>query len=114
MSNILIATYGSLRKGEYNYDYFKHIYGDEIEYQGTTVINGYTLHSLGAYPAINPTDEQSEVTVDVLRVSEVVNHYIDQMELNAGYYIVKEEVILNDKPTDVKIYVYGTNLDYGL
>lgn len=80
-----IIVYGSLRKGEYNYQYFKRWFGDDINHVKTTTIDGFTLHSLGSYPCA--VRGEGKLVVDILEVSEEVSKDIYDMEIGAGYYV---------------------------
>lgn len=100
-----IAVYGSLRLEEYNYNYFKTRYGNGINYIKTMVINGYKLYSLGSYPGIKETSDNTELTVDILEVSEDVYDMITDMELCSGYKIKK----LNIDEQDTVLYVYTSS-----
>lgn len=82
-----IAVYGSLRKSAYNYDRFKFFFGDDYEYEKTATIRGYKLYDLGiGYPcAVVDNEHNSELTIDIIRVSEKCLATITSMEIGAGY-----------------------------
>lgn len=90
-----VVFYGSLRLNEYNYNAFKNRFGeDNFKYLGTTTIEGYTLHSLGSYPVIIPTQEQNKtVVVDIMELNDSAYEAVKRMELGAGYREIN--VILN-------------------
>lgn len=100
---VLIATYGSLRLGQYNYTYFKQLFDTEYEYVRTTSIPGFALYSLGAYPAVIPDKEAAPLVVDIFKCSEQVHSYIKHMELGAGYF--EEKININGR--ECIIYVYA-------
>lgn len=103
MSRVRIGVYGSLRKGEYNFERFVEAYGTtniKVLSEGV-VIEGYNLYNLGPYPAITKGD--NNLTIDVLSVSENVYNSIRAMELGAGY---NEESIKIPRYNDVKIYTF--------
>lgn len=81
---IQVAVYGSLRKGEYNYDHFKRSFPD-MEYTGTHTIRGYNLYSLGSYPAVTVMDGDKELIIDTFNVSENCFSRMNGMEIGAGY-----------------------------
>lgn len=88
MSFKRLCVYGSLRKGDYNFDRFLNYFGKDFEYQETTEITGYKLYSLGAYPFVQKTDnEKNKLIVDIIKVSEECANNIDMMERGAGYNI---------------------------
>lgn len=99
----LIAVYGSLRIGEYNYERFVDIFGKTsiTTVEKTKVIDGFDLYSLGSYPAI--TRGSNKLTVDILEVTDNVHNSIKAMELGAGY---DEETIHIENIGDVVIYTY--------
>jgi gamma-glutamylcyclotransferase (GGCT)/AIG2-like uncharacterized protein YtfP len=75
-----IAVYGSLRRTEYNY---RKEMGEPI---AEGYITGAKLYSLGAFPAIvksgNDTDK---VIVEVYEMEGSIFNSIERMELGAGY-----------------------------
>lgn len=87
----IIATYGSLRVGQYNYDAFKswaESIGKDFLYIETITLKGYNLYSLGAYPAVIESEFDTDtLTVDLMLCSEEVYRRITNMELNAGYLV---------------------------
>lgn len=81
MDNNYILVYGSLRKGEYNYEYFK----EGLEYVKTVQIPNYKLYSLGSYPGIKKSNGNN-IICDLMKVTdEKYGNSIDRMELGAGY-----------------------------
>lgn len=78
MNKILIAVYGSLRKGEFNHR------GD-MKYLGTEVLTGARLFDLQVgYPAATP-DSTGAITVDVVGVDSTTFVRLNHMETSAGY-----------------------------
>lgn len=107
-----ILTYGSLRKDNYNYEYFKSIFKSNFEYISTTSITGYKLYSLGSYPAIKETGNVEDVlVVDLIQVSDHVKQYIDDMEFGAGYKIVPKIIQIEGSTYPCEIYVYRYDVD---
>jgi gamma-glutamylcyclotransferase (GGCT)/AIG2-like uncharacterized protein YtfP len=106
-----ILTYGSLRKGEYNYDYFKLYYKKDFEYITTLTLKGYDLYSLGAYPAIKISKNPNTLlTVDLIKLSEEAKRVIDNMEFGAGYSAITKIIEFNDKTFPCTLYVYDENI----
>jgi len=99
-----ICVYGSLRKGAYNFNRFVEIFGeDNIKYLKTKEITGFKLYSLGPYPGIKQTDNESDkLTIDLLHVTNEVYDAIYNMEIGAGYKAVETP--------DGIIYVYRYNV----
>lgn len=84
-----LAFYGTLRKGEGNYNRFD--LDKAADFHGTTIVEGYTMMSLGGYPMIFPAAKTEKITVDLFTVNdERAAEGIKRMELGAGY---KEEEI---------------------
>ena len=101
-----IAAYGSLRLNEYNYNYLKSIFQDQISYSGCLrTLKGYDLYSLGSYPAVleNDSGDASNLVVDIIKCSNDVYHVIKQMEENAGYV---EKTFSDPEYGECIIYVY--------
>lgn len=84
---IQIAVYGSLRPGEFNYEAYAKLYGnDSIEKIGTIQVTGLKLYSLGMYPAaVYSHDTEHSVVMDVLKITAEVANAITDMEIGAGY-----------------------------
>lgn len=116
-----ILVYGSLRKGEYNFDRISSQYPGGVKYVGTTKIKGYNLYNLGSYPAISEGEDKSkELTVDVLEVSQPAFNFIERMEIGAGYNRSYHNINGEDLPLYtmtkenlVRYYGGGTIVDSG-
>lgn len=107
-----ILTYGSLRKGNYNFEEFERYFGYGFKYVSTTTITGYKLYSLGAYPAIKESGNLSDIlVVDLIRVSDIVKDEIDAMELGAGYVIQNKIIQIEGSTYPCEIYVYNHNVN---
>ena len=104
MNKNLIAVYGSLRPGAYNYDRFKDNYAEGIEPFSSTVykVPGYKLYDLGSYPGINEGTENDVLSVNILACNDKCHQSIMNMELGAGYS-AKEITVDGIK---VIIYIY--------
>lgn len=76
--------YGSLRQGEYNHSYFNK--GDFYFLQ-TVELQGYKLYSLGSYPGVKESDNNTDTIIcDVVVIEDKPTfESIDRMELGAGY-----------------------------
>lgn len=107
---IYIAVYGSLRKGEYNYNSFKRMYGDDYEYIKTSSILGYNIYDLGSYPGLkvsqNPDDR---VIIDIMKCSKECFNSINRMELGAGYSTIKVKDESSDDTYLAYLYEYPCN-----
>lgn len=101
MRNILV--YGSLRKGEYNYDSFKEEYGDDFQFVKELTLEGYKLYSLGVYPGIKKTNNKEDVlVVNKIQLSEEAYRDVDWMEIGAGY----SRETINVDGDDCTLYIY--------
>lgn len=76
-----IAAYGTLRKGDYNYEKMG------CEYITTGTLNGWQLYDLnGNYPgAIAVENNESKIKIDILSANKEQLAYINEMEQGAGY-----------------------------
>lgn len=74
-----IAVYGSLRKGDYNYD--RCIPNAEVIEQ--VELQGWEMYDLGSYPAIVRGD--GTVLFDIMDVTDEHYDRVESMELGAGY-----------------------------
>jgi gamma-glutamylcyclotransferase (GGCT)/AIG2-like uncharacterized protein YtfP len=94
-----VAFYGSLRKGCYNYNWFK----EGLTLIGQSEIPGYKLFSLGSFPCIIPSDNpEDKVVVDLFKADESTFHRIHRMEIGAGYRA--QAVTINEE--DYIVYEY--------
>jgi gamma-glutamylcyclotransferase (GGCT)/AIG2-like uncharacterized protein YtfP len=114
-NKIYIAVYGSLRVNQYNFERFKSIYKDGINYEFTSEIFGWKLHSLGSYPAVNFTEDANDnLIVDVLSVSEECFASLNRMEIGAGY--VARTVTVRDTVCTIWEFnhpVHSPNIKHG-
>lgn len=106
--NRYILVYGSLRKGDYNYDRFKDMYGEDFDYVLTMQIGGFDLYSINDdYPGIKRNEGfANPLTVDIIKVSNSCYEQIFNMEYYAGYKHYGIEVMVNSTKYDCTIYVY--------
>ena len=105
-----LVIYGSLRRGEYNYDYFNR--NDEMEFVGQGKLDGFDLFNLGSYPCITPSKEQRSVVVEVFNVPDDMAERIDGMELGAGYNAKDVKIKTEDgKEVEGTVYVYRERPD---
>lgn len=99
----LIAVYGSLREGEYNYERFKEIYKEGFTKINEGTVEGFALYSLGSYPGIRP-EEGKTLRVDVMECNNQCFQSINSMELGAGYSAKK--VTVNGLECTIYVYDY--------
>lgn len=84
---MLIAVYGTLRKGDGNYNH----YLNGHEPLGTHHVEGFNLYSLGSYPYVTHGEPTDEVLVEVYDVDLQTVVPIASMEMGAGYDICEVE-----------------------
>lgn len=79
-------VYGTLRKGQYNYNKLKALFGNEsIESLYTTTADYAGLYDLGNYPVMLETRGSMKVTGEVIWCNDKVSKAIKDMEEEAGY-----------------------------
>jgi gamma-glutamylcyclotransferase (GGCT)/AIG2-like uncharacterized protein YtfP len=77
---MLIAVYGSLRRGEFNHRPF----AGYLRHAGTERLSGYDMYSLGYYPAVKRGS--GSIVVDLFNVDDKsIVRRLHFMELSAGY-----------------------------
>lgn len=83
--DVKFLAYGSLRKGEYNFDRF----GDNsLNYIETIKVKGYKMYNLGECPAIIHTGKEDHIIeCDILSTSKDIFNMIENMEYRAGYVL---------------------------
>lgn len=77
----LVAVYGSLRVGLHN-----HRLLEASEFKGMGLVKGYVMHSLGAFPAITPSEEGPGIFVEVYEVEEGPMKRLDILEGYPRFY----------------------------
>lgn len=75
---MLIAVYGSLRKGMSNHDYLA-----GSQFKGVETVFGFEMFSLGNYPYVIRGD--SKATFEIYEVNDRTYRAIKSMELGANY-----------------------------
>lgn len=98
----LYAFYGSLRKGQYNYE---RTGLPKETYIKTVQIEGYEMYSLGAFPlVVQSSNKKDVITVDLFAIANVdLQRGIHLMEIGAGY----ERITHNIDGKDYYLYVYS-------
>lgn len=81
-----IVTYGTLKRGFYNYNRFNQSFN--FEFLSSEILKGFSLYDLGYYPAAVQSND--EIVVEVFEVSDECFNLLDRMEISAGY--IKKEV----------------------
>lgn len=103
---VLIAVYGTLRKGHYNYHNFALDLRYVAKHLGTTTIKGYKLCEYGTLPyAVSTYDDNDEITVDVFDIQYTRTFWqINLMEQTAGYFTDIERIKLDKEEHDTIIW----------
>jgi gamma-glutamylcyclotransferase (GGCT)/AIG2-like uncharacterized protein YtfP len=103
---MLVAVYGSLRKGLGNYRF--HLKGKSTYIGSYDTIPEYNMYSLGAFPAITRGGNTS-IVMEVFRVNEEVMKSLDRLEGynkdSAHNHYNKEQI--NTPFGQAFVYVYG-------
>ena len=82
----IIFVYGTLRRGQYNYDKIRTLFGDNsLVYLDTTRLSYLKLYDLGNYPAIIRGNHYDKVLGEVMYCTDEVFQAIKHMEIEAGY-----------------------------
>ena len=78
------AFYGSLRRGMFNYDFYKR----QLQYHSTKILRGFRLFALKDYPiAIKSDDSNNRLTVEIFSILDLnTEKEIHALETDAGYY----------------------------
>ncbi|MDD2438937.1 MAG: gamma-glutamylcyclotransferase [Methanosarcinaceae archaeon] len=104
---LVMALYGSLREGLYNFQRFA--LPENSEFLGVIRIEGYALYSLGPYPAVYPISGAfvlAEVRKFAGKEQLKTAKSIDYMELFGGYHREYVELLIAGKKLKSVIYVY--------
>lgn len=136
MNKKLIAVYGSLRHGEYNFERFENYFGKDnikIKEKNIRILLPATMVNLGSYPALikadtvknsktflnnigelsvlatEPVHSSEKISFDILECSESVHAAICDMEKGAYYTSEQIDVKTENKTfKDVTIF-YADN-----
>lgn len=85
-SKNFIIVYGSLRKGQYNYNRMKDMFGDKsFIHIRNEIIQYAMLYDLGEYPAACHASYRHSIKGELMYCNDDVYKYIKDMELGAGY-----------------------------
>ena len=93
---MLLAAYGSLKKGYYNHDCL-----EGAEYLGNSSVRG-VMYSNGSYPKLYKVENddydsnfrlplEKKHTLEIYRVTDEQYRPIERMELGAGYVVEEVE-----------------------
>lgn len=107
-STVLMAFYGTLRRGFSLHEQFK----AHLIYRGETLLSGYAMYDLGAYPMIVETNSsQDRVVAELFEIKDAeIFKQIHNIELEAGYLFKQIEV--NGKSFGIYYYpeiIFGSN-----
>lgn len=81
--SMLIATYGSLKRGFHNHNRC----GEQI-YVGDMAVTGVMTLVARSYPILVLHDEGDTHDVEVFKVDDITFQQINNMELGAGYHAI--------------------------
>lgn len=100
MNKNLLAVYGTLKKGYYNYD--KHLKGKLNIFSGYVSVNG-KLFSNGSYPILVSDPKLNDIFVEVYEVSNSLIEELDSLE--NPYNLFRKPIAISDLKSDVDIYI---------
>lgn len=105
---IILAVYGSLRKGCHNHNL---CFKDDVGFIANATIKGFELYSLGSYPAI--IQGKGDVKVELYDVTDNLKFpQTEQMELRAGYIRILTTAYPDDDYSSKPIQAYVYIIDY--
>lgn len=79
----LVAVYGSLRQGMGNHRLLEQ---RASEFLGSERVQGWRMHSLGAYPFITPDESTAGIRIEVYEVDETTFARLDGLEGYPNFY----------------------------
>lgn len=96
----IIAVYGSLRKGLH----LHHMLGHIKKTIGTGRLGGYELYDTGfGFPTM--VKGQGEVVVELYEIKDECFKNIHQVEHNAGYTMMNQNIIINNQNTLINYFI---------
>lgn len=98
---MLVAVYGTLKKGEANHERF--LSGREPVYRGD-VHAPYLMYDNGSYPMLVPAEENRAIFVEIYDVDEATLRALDALEEPYDYR--RETIRIGELGRDVGIYVH--------
>jgi gamma-glutamylcyclotransferase (GGCT)/AIG2-like uncharacterized protein YtfP len=100
---MLVAVYGSLRKTLGN-----HYLLSEAQYLGTTTTTGFTMFSLGGFPYILPSNNETPIVIEVYKVTSEEFDRLDRLE---GYPRFYDRKVISTEFGDAWIYFIDEHKD---
>ena len=98
---ILVAVYGSLKKGFHNDVYLERA----NSFVGSGTISGFEMYGLGGFPMVVPGD--GRISVEVYSVSDDVLESLDRLEGFPHFYDRKRAVVTYDNSgRQEKVWIY--------
>lgn len=105
MQKIKVFVYGTLMKNRRNHHYLK-----EATFLGTAELENYEMYRVATYPGIVPKPG-AQILGEVYEINSETLKLIDRLEAEGNLYIrTKEEVLLNEKKTEVFVYVWNKEI----
>ena len=102
--DILVAVYGTLKRGHGNYKRLL----TEAEFLGEERINGWDMYHLGGFPAIVEGD--GEITVETFKVNQEEFKRLDGLE---GYPHFYDRKLIETSQGDAWIYFFRNKPNRG-
>lgn len=109
MSKVRFVAYGTLRKGSYNYDRFKKVFGDDFNHIETTKVQGLKLVTDNRLPyPYASLSSNHEAVVDIIECSKECFDLIEDMEEAASYETT--EIKIGGTRYPIFVHQYTNNL----
>jgi len=111
---VIIAVYGTLRKGGINNERFNLNLNYIAEYLGKTKITGFKLWDIQGLPYAEETlDDNDEIIVELYKINHTKTFWeINLMELTAGYFQDLTTIKIGKKEHDCLIYTNNMSRKY--
>ena len=83
IQEVLVAVYGSLRKGMGNHPLLER---NDAQLLSTERVKGWDMYSLGGFPYITPSDTDGEITIEVYVCPITAMRPLDNLEGYPSFY----------------------------
>lgn len=98
IQEVLVAVYGSLRKGLGNHPLLER---NDAQLLSTEQIKGFQMYSLGGFPFITPDETAGDITIEVYAMPITGMRSLDALE---GYPSFYDRMLVNTSKGQAWIY----------
>lgn len=102
MGRNLIAVYGTLKEGYFNYDAY--LKGEKPIDRGFVALP-FRMYANADYPMIIASEERNPIWIEIFDLDDEKLRELDELEAPYGYW--RESVHLDELSKRVEIYVHG-------